>query len=152
MVLNLDTNIDDGMEQSLPSSATTSRHSSRPGTPMESTCKRLQDLNHIAKVYSEGVTTTKRTIEGYRRNGHEDDNPLIIDPLRQLAAYEEYVQRALSELSSLPPCDIPGCTDHNTPTCSPTKPNLQDSPLPKNTATKRTENKDGVSPRLPHVN
>ncbi|GFW65433.1 neur_chan_memb domain-containing protein [Trichonephila clavipes] len=91
----LDTNIDDGMEQSLPSSATSSRHSSRPGTPMESTCKRRHDLNHTAKVYSDGVTTTKRTIEGYRRNGHEDDNPLIIDQL-QLAAYEEYVQRAIN--------------------------------------------------------
>ncbi|GFW51225.1 hypothetical protein TNCV_3595071 [Trichonephila clavipes] len=92
--MNLDTSIDDGMEQSLPSSATSSRHSSRPEMPIESTCKRRQNLNHTAKVYSEGVTTTKRTIEGYRRNGHEDDNPLIIDQLRQLAAYEEYVQRA----------------------------------------------------------
>ncbi|GFW54565.1 hypothetical protein TNCV_5109391 [Trichonephila clavipes] len=130
----------------MPSSATTSRHSSRPGTPMESSCKRLQDLNHTAKDYSEGVTTTKRTIEDFRRNGHEDDNPLIIDQLRQLAAYEEYVQRAVSELSSLPPCDILSCTDHNTPTCSSTKPNLQDSPpLPKNTATKCKENEGGFT-------
>ncbi|GFX21467.1 hypothetical protein TNCV_1398811 [Trichonephila clavipes] len=119
---------------------------------MESNCKRLQNLNHTAKVYSEGVTTTKRTIEGYRRNGHEDDNPLIIDQLRQLAAYKEYVQRAASELSSLPPCDIPGCTDHNNPRALPLS---LTSKIPSSYVrilqlnVRRTKT---VSPRLPHVN
>ncbi|GFX36964.1 hypothetical protein TNCV_1174661 [Trichonephila clavipes] len=151
MELNLDSNIDDGMEQSLPSSATSSRHSLRSGTPMESTCKRRQDLNYTAKVYFEGVTTTKRTTEGYRRNGHEDDNPLIIDQLRQLAAYEEYVQRAISELSSLPLVIFPAVLIMIPPHALPLSLTSKIPPYLKILQLNVRRIKK-VSPRLPHVN
>ncbi|GFX84187.1 PRE_C2HC domain-containing protein [Trichonephila clavipes] len=54
----------------------------------------------------------------------------------------------VSEFSSLPSCDIPGCAEHHTPLCTPTKVNDQEFPsLPKTASVKRKENEwEFISP------
>ncbi|GFY66660.1 hypothetical protein TNIN_234091 [Trichonephila inaurata madagascariensis] len=66
--------------------------------------------------------------------------------LQSLNALQASHQSAASEFSSLPNCDAPGCTVHNTPHNSPAKHLMQDfPPLPKTSSTKRKDNDDGFT-------
>ncbi|GFY64823.1 hypothetical protein TNIN_311061 [Trichonephila inaurata madagascariensis] len=66
--------------------------------------------------------------------------------LQSLNALQASHQSAVSEFSSLPTCETPGCTVHNTPHNSPAKNLIQVfPPLPKTSSTKRRENDDGFT-------
>ncbi|GFS34198.1 hypothetical protein TNIN_269601 [Trichonephila inaurata madagascariensis] len=57
-------------------------------------------------------------------------------------------QKAVSDLSSLPRCNTPGCRIHNTPVNSPTKINFNEYPdLPKSGSKRKESDDDGfISP------
>ncbi|GFW03439.1 hypothetical protein TNCV_1739891 [Trichonephila clavipes] len=135
--LYLDSQLDNAMDQSLPSS----NNSTRPGTLQETNCQRLQDITTKIKkfVITENL---KATINSLKINGITDERDLSIANLyTSLEEYEKLHQLAANEFSSLPLCNIPSFTVHHKPNCAPAKNTQQDfPPLPKTTSVKRKEN------------
>ncbi|GFY66760.1 hypothetical protein TNIN_452131 [Trichonephila inaurata madagascariensis] len=127
-----------GMDLSLPPSA----HNSRLGTPRLSTCQRLQDLAYRIKRETILISYQEATLNALRLNGIADNESLSLQ-LKILKDIQARHQSAVSEFSSLPPCDTPGCTEHNTLS----KKNLMQDfpPLPKTNSTKRKEKDDSFT-------
>ncbi|GFU31240.1 hypothetical protein TNCV_1742331 [Trichonephila clavipes] len=127
------------MDLSLPSST----EPSRPGTPTETNCERLISIKNDIEKFSIVVENTKAGLKTLLFAGIPENDPTILDHNRRLEEYQRLQQLAVSEFTSQPFCNTPGCTIHHTPSCSPVK-TFQNT---KTTATKRKDNEDGyVSP------
>ncbi|GFX03187.1 hypothetical protein TNCV_1700711 [Trichonephila clavipes] len=117
MALNLYSQLGNAIDQSLPSS----NNSTRSGTPQETNCQRLQDITTEIKKFVIITENLKATINSLKINGITDERDFsIADLYTRLEEYEKLHQLAVNEFSSLPFCNIPGCTVH-TPNCSPIK-------------------------------
>ncbi|GFV89324.1 hypothetical protein TNCV_4151441 [Trichonephila clavipes] len=73
--------------------------------------------------------THRGAISSYKKKEFETPCVLIQDQLKLQERCEREIQRLVSELSSLPPCDTPNCTLHTSPNNSPVKINPQEFPL-----------------------
>ncbi|GFX58986.1 hypothetical protein TNCV_806901 [Trichonephila clavipes] len=136
------------MEIPLP----TTPQASRPGTPENAgptfkNCNKLQELATLIDVYSTTLENTHTLIQGALQNGIKNLNhPLIRSESSYMELTNERLQKAVSEHASLPPCDNPNCTRHNSNN-TPAKSNSPDpSPPPTPVPTKRKENADGFTP------
>ncbi|GFV93402.1 hypothetical protein TNCV_4540131 [Trichonephila clavipes] len=139
MATNQNMDLDNVMDLSLPSS----NESSRPGTPTETNCERLISIKNDIEKFGIVVENTKAGLKTLLFAGIPENGPTILDHNRRLEEYQRLQQLAVSEFTSQPYCNTPGCTIHHTPSCSPIKTN----PNTKTTATKRKENEDGyISP------
>ncbi|GFW62956.1 hypothetical protein TNCV_4453041 [Trichonephila clavipes] len=114
----------------------TSSNTSRPGRPLESTCKRRHALTEEISQLTTAVQITNNYISNYKNHGVDSHSFLIQNQLQLKAAYEKDIQHVVSELSSLPPS-------------TPVNDNLLDfPPLPKSSI-KRKEKEEGfASPHL----
>ncbi|GFW03337.1 nucleic-acid-binding protein from transposon X-element [Trichonephila clavipes] len=129
------------MDLSLPSSTETSR----PGTPTETNCERLISIKNDIEKFSIVVENTKAGLKTLLFAGIPENDPTILDHNRRLEEYQRLQQLAVSEFTSQPFCNTPGCTIHHTPSCSPVK--TFHNSNSKTTATKRKDNEEGyVSP------
>ncbi|GFY48422.1 hypothetical protein TNIN_68331 [Trichonephila inaurata madagascariensis] len=81
------------MDQSLPSS----NNSTRPGTPQETNCQRLQDITAEIKKFVIITENLKATMNSHKINGITDERELSIADLS--ASLEEYEN--LHQLASL---------------------------------------------------
>ncbi|GFY40787.1 hypothetical protein TNIN_129601 [Trichonephila inaurata madagascariensis] len=84
MALNLDSQLDNAMDQSLPSC----NDSTRPGTPQEINCQRLQDITTEIKKIVIIPENLKATISSLKINGITDKRDLCISDL--YTSLEEY--------------------------------------------------------------
>ncbi|GFW10445.1 hypothetical protein TNCV_892401 [Trichonephila clavipes] len=80
--------VNNAMELTL----TTSFNNSRPGTPLESTCKRRLALTEEINKLTLGLQTTSKSISTLKSNGVESHSPLIQNQLRIKAIYEKEIQ------------------------------------------------------------
>ncbi|GFY47707.1 hypothetical protein TNIN_272161 [Trichonephila inaurata madagascariensis] len=130
------------MELSLPSST----NSTRPGTPTATNYERLKAIQKDIKKFGIVIEATKPTIKTLLFTGvADDDDPTLLDHNRRLEEYQRLQQLAVSEFTSQPFCNTPGCTTHHTPSNSPTKSKKQETS--KTSAIKRKDNEDGyISP------
>ncbi|GFU84305.1 hypothetical protein TNCV_1251981 [Trichonephila clavipes] len=93
-----------------------------------------------------GRGTSKKLIQAILDKGHTDD-PFLAETMKHLETCSEQHQQAVSEFTSHPPCDTPGCTIHSTPHPTPVKENQLE--FPQINSVKRKENEDGfASPTL----
>ncbi|GFS85359.1 hypothetical protein TNCV_75851 [Trichonephila clavipes] len=138
MAMNLDLN--NVMEFSLPSS----NDSTRPGTPTETNCERLISIKNDIEKFSIVVENTKAGLKTLLFVGIPQNDPTILNHNRRLEEYQRLRQLAVSEFTSQPYCNTPGCTIHDTPSCSPVKSTQN---ITKTSAIKRKENENGyISP------
>ncbi|GFY60131.1 hypothetical protein TNIN_454271 [Trichonephila inaurata madagascariensis] len=86
--------------------------SSRASTPALTNCDRLQIANDELKKYSILLSNVSHTINAIESCVHEDDPELTHLYTRQEYLYERR-QAAVSEFSTLPRCDTPGCQIHS---------------------------------------
>ncbi|GFT15496.1 hypothetical protein TNCV_3265041 [Trichonephila clavipes] len=126
------------MELSLPSS----NDSSRPGTPTESNCERLISIKNDIEKFSIVVENTKAGLKTLLFAGIPENDPTILDHNRRLEEYQRLQQLAVSEFTSQPYCNTPGCTIHHTPSCYPVK---HSQSISKTNSVKRKENEDGYT-------
>ncbi|GFY73669.1 DDE_Tnp_IS1595 domain-containing protein [Trichonephila inaurata madagascariensis] len=131
--------------------------SSRASTPALTNCDRLQIANDELKKYSILLSNVSHTINAIESCVHEDDPELTHLYTRQEYLYERR-QAAVSEFSTLPRCDTPGCQIHSnsnsnpTPVNSPSKKLNEFPELPKINRPKRKESEDGfTSPTYRHT-
>ncbi|GFX09256.1 hypothetical protein TNCV_2880721 [Trichonephila clavipes] len=141
---------------------TDSRTASRPATPTQTaTCQRHQQLTDEIQKYTliiQGTNSTLKSLTTYGKFNTED--PVVASLQNQLLEYTRIYNIAVSEYSSLPPCDVLGCPIHHTPHCSPSETNSQsdnfnenEMEIVKNISQKRKENDDGfITPPLNKFN
>ncbi|GFY43120.1 hypothetical protein TNIN_186711 [Trichonephila inaurata madagascariensis] len=117
--MNLDTiNV---MELSLPSST----NSSRPESPTITNCERLRAINKDIEKFGIVIESIKSSLRGLQIAGIDDVNdPTFLDQTRRLDDYIRLQQLAVSEFTSQPYCNTPGCTTHTSPSNSPSKVNV----------------------------
>ncbi|GFT01594.1 hypothetical protein TNCV_4204581 [Trichonephila clavipes] len=128
------------MELSLPSS----NDSTRSGKPTETNCERLIFIKKYIEKFSIVVENTKAGLKTLLFAGIPENDPTILDHNRRLEEYQQLRQLAVSEFTSQPYCNTPGCTIHHTPSCSPVKSTQN---ISKTSTVKRKENEDGyISP------
>ncbi|GFY69942.1 hypothetical protein TNIN_394641 [Trichonephila inaurata madagascariensis] len=92
------------MDQSLPPSTSTSR----PGTPQLSNCQRLKEVIYEIRQNTVLIELQKTTINTLQLQGLNDD-VIMATLLQRLPELQGKHQNAVSEFSSLPGCDNPGC-------------------------------------------
>ncbi|GFW87507.1 hypothetical protein TNCV_1301521 [Trichonephila clavipes] len=126
------------MELSLPSS----NESTRPGTPTESNCERLIAIKNDIEKFSIVVENTKSGLKTLLFAGIPENDPTILDHNRRIEEYQRLQQLAVSEFTSQPYCNTPGCIIHHTPSCSPVK---YSQSINKTSSIKRKENEDGYT-------
>ncbi|GFY58655.1 hypothetical protein TNIN_205451 [Trichonephila inaurata madagascariensis] len=125
------------MELSLPSST----NSSRPGTPTVTNCERLTAIKKDIEKFGIVIEATKSTIKTLLFAGVTDDNdPTLLHYNRRLDEIQMLQQLAVSEFTSQPYCNTPGCTVHHIPNSFPVKNNNKNQEPIKTTAMKRKEN------------
>ncbi|GFU80874.1 hypothetical protein TNCV_5048701 [Trichonephila clavipes] len=134
MATNLNMDLNNVIDLSLPSST----DSTRPGTPTETNCERLISIKNDIEKFSIVVENTKAGLKTLLFAGIPENDPTILDHNRRLEEYQRLQQLAVSEFTSQPYCNTPGCTIHHTPSCSP----IKTTQNIKTTATKRKENED----------
>ncbi|GFY38954.1 hypothetical protein TNIN_225091 [Trichonephila inaurata madagascariensis] len=110
-------------------------------------CERLQIANSELRKFSILHANVSHAIEAAAPYAQDDDSDLA-DMYSRQGYLEQRRQQAVSDLSTLPRCNTPGCRIHETPVNSPTKANVNDFPeLPKKASSKRKESDDGfISP------
>ncbi|GFX42259.1 hypothetical protein TNCV_109801 [Trichonephila clavipes] len=94
-----------------------SRSPSRPATPVPTaTCQRHKQLADEIQKFTlliQGLNSTLKSITTYGKFNNED--PVVASLQTQLLEYTRVYNIAVSEYSSLPPCDALGCPIHGTP-------------------------------------
>ncbi|GFY72071.1 hypothetical protein TNIN_87411 [Trichonephila inaurata madagascariensis] len=122
-----------------------SSSSTRSSTPVMTNCERLQIANSELRKFSILHANVSHAIEAPYA---QDDDSDLADMYSRQHYLEQRRQQAVSDLSTLPRCNTPGCRIHNSPVNSPTKVNINDYPeLPKKSGSKRKESDDGfISP------
>ncbi|GFY55522.1 hypothetical protein TNIN_196371 [Trichonephila inaurata madagascariensis] len=100
-----------------------SRKPSRSSTPTPSIlCQRHSDLADDIQRLSIMIQGTKDTLNSLQKYGTynpQDAHVLHLQDLLQTYSSDHHT--AVSEFSSLPPCDTPGCPYHHTPRSTPSK-------------------------------
>ncbi|GFU02347.1 hypothetical protein TNCV_1238431 [Trichonephila clavipes] len=122
---------------------------SHPGTPHLTNCEQRRILARNIKFYTITIENMKSNLISLRLNGLTNDSCHIMKEHHQrLDNYIALNALTVSEFSSLPSCEIPGCAELHTPLSSPTKINDSEFPsLPKTASVKRKENElEFVSP------
>ncbi|GFY40913.1 hypothetical protein TNIN_178041 [Trichonephila inaurata madagascariensis] len=139
---NLDQHTDMDLAQSTSSSSLT-----RSSTPILTNCERLQIANSELRKFSILHANVSHAIEAAAPYAQEDDSDLA-DMYSRQGYLEQRKQQAVSNLTTLPRCNTPGCRIHSTPVNSPSKINVNDFPeLPQKISSKRKESEDGfISP------
>ncbi|GFX66174.1 RNA-directed DNA polymerase from mobile element jockey [Trichonephila clavipes] len=139
-----------------------SRSPSRPASPTPTaTCQRHQQLADEIQKFTlliQGINSTLKSLTTYGKFNTED--PVVASLQTQLLEYTRVYNIAVSEYSSLPPCDAHGCPIHHTPHGTPSETNSQNdnfnengTEIIKNISQKRKENDDGfITPQLNKVN
>ncbi|GFT96331.1 uncharacterized protein TNCV_2081861 [Trichonephila clavipes] len=135
-----------------------SRSPSRPATPTPTaTCQRHQQLADEIQKFTlliQGLNSTLKSLTTYGKFNTED--PVVASLQTQLLEYTRVYNIAVSEYSSLPPCDALGCPIHGTPSeTNSQNENFNDNgaEIIKNISQKRKENDDGfITPPLNKVN
>ncbi|GFQ96758.1 hypothetical protein TNCT_462251, partial [Trichonephila clavata] len=123
-----------------------SGNSSRPDTPSYTNCERLIRTTDDIRKFTNFVSRANYMIKSMHLDGFTaEEDPSLQDLNCRLPQYQNYLDMAVSEFNSLPYCDTPGCTDHNTPTQSPTKNNPENSEISEKAPVKRKENEDGFT-------
>ncbi|GFY50183.1 hypothetical protein TNIN_9371 [Trichonephila inaurata madagascariensis] len=142
MELNLEQQTDMDLAHTISSSSST-----RSSTPIMTNCERLQIANSELRKFSILHVNVSHAIEAAAPYAQDDDSDLT-DMYSRQGYLEQRRQQAVSDLSTLPRCNTPGCRIHETPVNSPTKANVNDFPeLPKKAGSKRKESDDGfISP------
>ncbi|GFY60419.1 hypothetical protein TNIN_122551, partial [Trichonephila inaurata madagascariensis] len=124
-----------------------SASSTRSSTPDLSNCERLQIANSELRKFTILHANVSHAIEAAAPYAQEDDADLADMYCRQ-HYLNQSLQKAVSDLSSLPRCNTPGCRIHNSPVNSPSKLNVNDYPeLPKPSSKRQESDDDGfISP------
>ncbi|GFW16339.1 hypothetical protein TNCV_4265041 [Trichonephila clavipes] len=91
-----------------------SNETSRPVTPQDTNCRRRLTLNKSYNKRKSTLDNLKIINDRYKEQGMKPEDTLIETQRRMEAAYGKDMQQVVSELLSLPPCDTPNCTLHNT--------------------------------------
>ncbi|GFY34569.1 PRE_C2HC domain-containing protein [Trichonephila clavipes] len=119
--------------------------------------QRHQQLTDDIQKYTllcQGTESTLKSLTLYGKYNSED--PVVASLQNQLLEYTRTYNIAVSQFSSLPPCNLPGCPIHHTPSEISSQPdNFNDNgiELVKNVPQKRKENDDGfITPPLSKVN
>ncbi|GFV66728.1 hypothetical protein TNCV_1646071 [Trichonephila clavipes] len=108
-------------------------------TLQEKVCRKRVLLTASLMTVEKLIDGSRSTIN-YKENGHDASSFLIEDRLKTQEHYEQKRQQLVSELFSLPPCDIPICAMHSK---SRVKQISQEfPPLPTPTQAKRKDNSD----------
>ncbi|GFW26941.1 hypothetical protein TNCV_1377811 [Trichonephila clavipes] len=129
--------IDEPMDLNLPPSIELTL------TLQEKVCRKRILLTSRLRTMESGIEDIRNIINNYKENGHDASSFLIQDQLKIQEHFEKEIQQLVSELSSLPPCDIPICAIHPKP---PVKLISQEfPPLPTPTQAKRKDNSDGFT-------
>ncbi|GFW55106.1 hypothetical protein TNCV_262041 [Trichonephila clavipes] len=110
MATNQILDINNVMDLSLPSSTETSR----PGTPRKQTANGSFPSKTILRNSALSLKIRKQDLKPYSSQEFEND-PTILDHNRRLEEYQRLQQLAVSEFTSQPFCNTPGCTIHHTP-------------------------------------
>ncbi|GFY46081.1 hypothetical protein TNIN_18281 [Trichonephila inaurata madagascariensis] len=141
-----------------------SRTPSRSSTPTPSIlCQSRIDLTDDIQRYSILIQGTNDTLNSLQRYGNfnpEDTHVLHLRSLLQ--SYSSNHHLAVSEFSSLSPCDTPDCPYHHTPHSTPSKnpqnsqetvsDNALNGDIVKNISHKRKDNEDGfITPLLSKI-
>ncbi|GFW35152.1 hypothetical protein TNCV_5067171 [Trichonephila clavipes] len=109
----------------------------------EKVCRKRVLLTWRLTTMESGIDDIRNINNNYKENGHDVSSFLIQDLLKINEHFEKERQQLVSELSILPPCDIPICAIHPK---SPVKLISQEfPPLPTPTQAKRKENSDGFT-------
>ncbi|GFU54933.1 hypothetical protein TNCV_3825771 [Trichonephila clavipes] len=88
---------------------TSTNHSSRPGTPHDSTCKQRLALSSELSQLTLAVQATNTAINNYKAHGMFHSFFIALQ-LQLQAVYEKDMQHVIGEIFYLPPCDTPACT------------------------------------------
>ncbi|GFY54469.1 hypothetical protein TNIN_193641 [Trichonephila inaurata madagascariensis] len=142
MELNSVNPLDMELAHTLSSSSST-----RSSTPEMSNCERLQIANSEIRKFAILHANVSHAIEAAAPYAQDDDSDLA-DMYSRQHYLDQRRQKAVSDLSSLPRCNTPGCRIHNTPVNSPTKINFNEYPdLPKSGSKRKESDDDGfISP------
>ncbi|GFY59803.1 hypothetical protein TNIN_97141, partial [Trichonephila inaurata madagascariensis] len=124
-----------------------SSSSTRSSTPVMSNCEQLQIANSEIRKFAILHANVSHAIEAAAPYAQDDDSDLA-DMYSRQHYLDQRRQKAVSDLSSLPRCNTPGCRIHNTPVNSPTKINFNEYPeLPKSGSKRKESDDDGfISP------
>ncbi|GFU12819.1 hypothetical protein TNCV_5047631 [Trichonephila clavipes] len=125
--MDLDNELNNGMDDNDESTDTEQlppHDDSRPGTPHLSNCEQRRVLARNIKYYTITIENLKANIRSLRLHGLTNDNCHIMKEHHQrLDNYTALNELTVSEFSSLPSCDTPGCAEHHTLLSTPTKVN-----------------------------
>ncbi|GFU88202.1 hypothetical protein TNCV_845951 [Trichonephila clavipes] len=81
-------------------------------TLQEKVCRKRVLLTSRLTTMESGIDDIRNIINNYKENGHDASSFLIQEELKIKEHFEKERQQLVSELSSLPPCDIPICAIH----------------------------------------
>ncbi|GFU11026.1 hypothetical protein TNCV_344341 [Trichonephila clavipes] len=113
---------------------TDARTPSRPATPTPTAiCQRHQQLTDDIQKYTliiQGLNSILKSLKTYGKFNTED--PVVASIQNQLLEYTRVYNIAVSEYSSLPPCDVLGCPIHHTPHGTPSETNSQNDNFNEN--------------------
>ncbi|GFU02716.1 hypothetical protein TNCV_1384441 [Trichonephila clavipes] len=112
-------------------------------TLQEKVCRKRVLLTSRLTTMESGIDDIRNINNNYKANGHNASSFLIQDQLKIKEQFEKERQELVSELSSLPPCDIPICAIH--PKSSVKLISQEFPPLPTPTQAKRKEISDGFT-------
>ncbi|GFY43126.1 PI-PLC X domain-containing protein 1 [Trichonephila inaurata madagascariensis] len=127
--------------------SSSSPSTTRSSTPVMSNCERLQIANSEIRKFSILYANVSHAIEAAAPFAQDDDSDLA-DMYARQHYLDQRRHKAVSDHSSLPRCDTPGCRIHSTPVNSPTKLNFNEYPeLTKSGAKRKESGDDGfISP------
>ncbi|GFS62285.1 hypothetical protein TNIN_282241 [Trichonephila inaurata madagascariensis] len=127
--------------------SSSSPSTTRSSTPVMSNCERLQIANSEIRKFSILHANVSHAIEAAAPYAQDDDSDLA-DMYSRQHYLDQRRHKAVSDLSSLPRCNTPGCRIHNTPVNSRTKLNFNEYPdLPKSGSKRKESGDDGfISP------
>ncbi|GFY60626.1 hypothetical protein TNIN_317851 [Trichonephila inaurata madagascariensis] len=115
----MEPNLDQHTDMDLAHS-TSSSSSTRSSTPILTNCERLQIANSELRKFSILHANVSHAIEAASPFAQEDDSDLA-DMYSRQGYLEQRKQQAVSDLTTLPRCNTPGCRIHSTPVNSPSK-------------------------------
>ncbi|GFY63290.1 hypothetical protein TNIN_240521 [Trichonephila inaurata madagascariensis] len=121
--------------------SSSSPSTTRSSTPVMSNCERLQIANSEIRKFSILYANVSHAIEAAAPFAQDDDSDLA-DMYARQHYLDQRRHKAVSDHSSLPRCDNPGCRIHNTPVNSPTKLNFNEYPELTKSGSKRKESGD----------
>ncbi|GFT22692.1 hypothetical protein TNCV_1781181 [Trichonephila clavipes] len=131
------------MDIPLPASP----QASRPGTPEKDgpaqlNCKKLRQLASYIRMLSISIESAETSLQLAIDQGIDSTNPMVQKETSFMELYNSKLQKAVSEYTSLPPCGIPNCSQHDIKN-TPLKPNARGPSTP--IQIKRKEDTEGFT-------